>query len=417
MILKCINCGKVFGADYRPVCDACEGLVDVEYAIESCQLHKSSNPFDRFLDLLPIADRSLLPVEAEYTPCVHAESLGRSVGLSHLYLKNETVHPTGSTKDRMAAVALAFLHEHGVRHFCTSSTGNSSTAFIHGIERVPGMHLSLFTAEAFVDRVSSLELEQVQRFVVTDASFVDAFKCAGQYAQQHGLTAERGFFNPGRREGLKLAFMEATDQVPTTIDWYVQAVSSAMGVYGTHGGAQQLVALGHIARPPRLLCVQQDTCAPMVSAWRDDSDAIQPHHVVEHPTGIAMAILRGDPTRAYPHVHRITRQSGGSFEAVTEKEIREARRRVEQLEGIRPCFSASTALAGLIKKAKAGEVQADEVVLVNLTGRDRALETTEALAVRLVRTEDGWEPEPDSDPADFQLWREPAAAARRGTRV
>src|SRR5256886_15862678 len=124
-----------------------------------------------------------------------------------------------------------------------------------------------------------------------DASFVDAATYAGSYARQHGLVSESGFFNPGRREGLKLAFLEAAEQVPRPIDWYVQAVSSAMGVYGVYKGAKELHALELGERPPRLLCVQQETCAPMVAAWEDGSDRIRPEHIVERPAGIAKPIL------------------------------------------------------------------------------------------------------------------------------
>ena len=57
--------------------------------------------------------------------------------------------------------------------------------------------------------------------------------------------------------------------MPGPIDWYVQAVSSAMGVYGTYKGAKELRDIGHIDRAPKLLCVQQETCAPLVRAYQD----------------------------------------------------------------------------------------------------------------------------------------------------
>ena len=56
---------------------------------------------------------------------------------------------------------------------------------------------------------------------------------------------------------------------------------------------------------------------------------------------------------------------------VTEEEIRTARRLVETLEGISPCFSASAAVAGLAQLARRGVVDGDQTVLVNLTGADR----------------------------------------------
>jgi threonine synthase len=227
--------------------------------------------------------------------------------------------------------------------------------------------------------------------VMNDASFVEAFNESGEFAKRHGLVAERGFFNPGRREGLKLAWLEAAEQVPRTIDWYVQAISSAMGVYGVYKGACQLHELGSITRVPRLLCVQQETCAPMISAWRDGSESIRPTDIVKRPTGIAAAILRGDPTRAYPHVRRIVLESGGAMVAVSEREIRQAHRMLEELEGISTCFAAAAALAGLIKAAEQGDCPATDTVLVNLTGSQRSGTPTTTDTYFVDRTSEGWD--------------------------
>jgi threonine synthase len=233
------------------------------------------------------------------------------------------------------------------------------------------MHLFLFTAEKFVPRVQHAGHDQVTHFGLRDASFVEAAACADAYARKHGLVAESGFFNPGRREGLKLCFLEASEQAPRPIDWYVQAVSSAMGVWGAYKGAKELLGLRRIERLPRLLCVQQQSCAPMVRAFAEGSETIKPEHVVARPSGIAEAILRGNPTRAYPYIRRIVVESGGNFAAVTEAEIRLARRRVEDCEGISPCFSASAAVAGVIKLVAENAVSRNSTVVVNLTGADR----------------------------------------------
>lgn len=368
---RCLDCGAEHPSGFHPFCDACGGMVDVEYDLDSARLADSPDPYIRFADLLPLTTtRDRLP-KAEYTPLVHALRLGREIGLSSLYLKDETVLPTGTTKDRMAAVSVAYLHERGVRDFCASSTGNSSTAFAHAIRAFPDMRLHLFTAEPFVRRVQHAEHAQVRHFGLRGASFVEAAAYAGAYASRHGLVSENGFFNPARREGLKLAFLEATEQAPGPIDWYVQAVSSAMGVYGAHKGAKELRGKGRLDRLPRLLCVQQETCAPMARAYAEGSQSIRPEHRVAKPAGIAEAILRGDPTKAYPRVRQIVTESGGDFAIVTEAEIRAARRSVEDLEGLSPCFSASAALAGLVKQASQGRIARNSLVVVNLTGSDR----------------------------------------------
>jgi len=272
----CTTCGKAAGDAYRPFCQ-CGGMVEVKYDLAKVRLLDSENPYVRFGDLLPIAStRHRLPQQARYTPTIHARALGSYLGMPSLYLKDETVLPTRTTKDRMAAVSLGFLWERGVRGFCTSSTGNSSTAYAHAIRAFPEMTLYLFTAEKFVARVQHAGHRQVQHFGLRDASFVDAFDYAGRYAREQGLVSERGFFNPGRREGLKMAYYEAYDQVPGPIEWYVQAISSAMGVYGTYKGAKELLALKRINRLPKLLCAQQEKCSPMVRAYKEGCETIQP---------------------------------------------------------------------------------------------------------------------------------------------
>ena len=399
----CTSCNAAFGAEFVALCPHCGGLVDIVYAIDKVAFRSSDNPYERFFDLLPVNNADFLPGNTSYTPLHHAVTLGRELGLSRLYLKDESQHPTGTTKDHMAAVALAFLYESGVREFCTSSTGNSSSAYAHAISRFPDMKLYLFSASAFSERVRGINVDQVEHFVVEGATFVEAFKFAAVFAKRNGFVSERGFFNPGRREGLKLAFLEAAEQLSEPIDWYVQAVSSAMGVYGAYKGARELRQLGVLPRLPRLLCVQQETCAPMVRAWQDGSAVIRPQDVFDSPTGIAMAILRGDPTGAYPFIHEIVSDSDGTFTAVDASRIRAARRMVED-EGLTPCYSASAAVAGLIRLVREGAIKKNDNILVNLTGSDQAVCPDTSQIRRLVREEGRWLLEDPADERVCDLW-------------
>lgn len=372
-------------------------MVEVEYPLEKVRLADSPNPYVRFAELLPLSTPDNRIPATTYTPMVLATRLGRHLGMKSVYLKNETTLPTKTTKDRMAAVSLAYLHERGIRAFCASSTGNSGTAFAYGVQAYPDMHLFLFTAEKFVPRVQFTDSRQVTHFGMRDASFVDAVEYAGVYARQNRLCPESGFFNPGRREGLKLAFLEASEQVPQPIDWYVQAVSSAMGVYGAYKGAKELLGIKRLQRLPRLLCVQQESCAPMARAFAEGSQSIRPEHLVPRPTGIAEAILRGNPTRVYPHVRRIVIESGGGFAIVSESEIREARTKVEDFEGISPCYSAAAAVAAVIKLAHEDQFSRNSVIVINLTGADR-IETEQSSNIDWIqRTPDGWRaPSPEA---------------------
>jgi len=141
---------------------------------------------------------------------------------------------------------------------------------------------------------------------------------------------------------------------------------------------------------PKLLCAQQASCQPMVQAWEENSPSIEQRHIVEHPTGIAKAILRGDPTKVYPYMKRIVDESGGLFASVTESEIKRARELVLEHEGVSICFSAATAMASVIKLAKNGSINAEERILVNLTGSDRVYENVPEDVVHWHKEQGEW---------------------------
>lgn len=390
--LKCADCGTIQKEKFAVGCSACGGLIEAIYDLGAVRLRDSDDPQQRYYDILPVHDESRL-VPGIRTRVVHAKTLGKRIGLNRLYLKDETENPTGTTKDRMAAVALPFLHEGGVRHFTASSTGNSSTAYAQSIGHLPDMKMELFTAEDFKDRVHYEPTDQVRHHILKEASFVDAGDLAISYGHDTGLTPERGFFNLGRREGLKLPWLEAVEQVSRSIDWYVQAVSSAMGVHGVYKAAKEAVGIGIADKVPALLCAQQTSCMPMVQAWNEGSEKILPHHIVQRPHGIAEAILRGNPSRVYPIIRAITVESGGTMVAVNDDEIRAAQALVLEDEGIAICPSAGTAVAALLKLARTDDSLADQKILINLTGSNRVGMTVAPTDHWWRREGEGWAPD------------------------
>jgi len=343
--------------------------VDVLYDLDAVRLPESNVTSAHFADLLPLQDRAnLLFLGEGNTPCVHARRLGHAIGLENLYLKVESKNPTGTTKDRMAAVVLSMFKELGVTEFVSSSTGNSSSALARGIQMYPFCTMHLFVGEAFSDRVRYVsDNPGVVVNVMPGLSFTDTFNHARDEAKRRRVPFEGGFFNPARREGLKLAFLEATEQVPTPIQWYFQAVSSAMGIYGTWKGAQELLALKRISVLPKLVCVQQDSCCPMVKAFDEGSSEIKDHHVFHNPTGIAKAILRGNPSGCFPYVNSIVRESGGTMASVSEADILTARGRVKELEDIDAGYCGAATIAAVTALAGRGAIEPGETVLLNLT--------------------------------------------------
>jgi threonine synthase len=369
---ECVRCGRRFPHGYTPRCPSCGGLVEIVYDVTRARCREATTALERYVDFLPILDpRHLLSLGEGGTPCLHARRLGEILGLERVYLKVEAHNPTGTTKDRMAAVVLSLFNELGIREFVSCSTGNSSSALGYGIARHPGpgflMHL--FVGSEFMPAVRFADGNPgVRLHALEGASFNEAFRHAQTEARRLGLPFEAGFFNPARREGLKLAYFEAVEQVPTEIDWYVQGVSSAMGAYGTWKGAGELQAFGRIRTRPRIVAVQQESCSPMVKAYEDGSPVIRAEHVFSQPTGIATALLRGDPSECYPYVYEIVRASRGAMLSVSEGEIRAGRDRLREIEGVDCAYAAATTVAALAKLVQRGAVGPRDTVLLNLTG-------------------------------------------------
>lgn len=368
--ISCQNCDYEVLNEFLTVCPNCKGFIDISYNLPLVKLRNSSNPYERYFDMLPIQDIEFLP-QVEMSPLIKANNLGKRLSLNHLYLKNETTLSSGTTKDRMACVSLPYMFESGVKHFCTSSTGNSSTSYAQSIHRLQGMKMSVFTAENFVHRVHYESSSQITHYGLRGASFVEASDYALEYAKINGLTGEAGFFNLGRREGLKTIWYEISEQANEEFDWYIQAVSSAMGVYGVYKAATELCALGLATKIPKILCVQQQSCMPMVQAWQENSSSIQTHHIVHQPQGIAEAILRGNPTKAYPIVRDVVIKSKGGMCAVNEQQILQAQNWIFEDEGLSVCPASAATIAALANLQYQGLRLDDQKIAVNLSGSVR----------------------------------------------
>jgi threonine synthase len=370
--LTCVRCRRGYPWSLTLICPDCGGLIDIDYDLSRATIAPEGPPMHRYFDLLPLASRDNVIDGGEgNTPCVHARELGRAIGLDNLYVKMEGANPTRTTKDRQGTQAVATFRDLGVSHFVTSSTGNSCTALARIVARYPDMKMSAFVGDEFLERLNWASAPNVTVYWLPNGSFVDAHAAARWFSEREGIAAERGFFFFGKREALKVAYLEAVEQVRRPIEAYVQGVSSAMGVYATWKGALQLQALGRIAKPPRLICVQEETCDPMVRAWRRGGATMTDADVVTMPRGLSKATLRGDARGVYTYVRDAVIESGGTFLTVSQDAMREMRALLVETEGIDACYTSAMTVAAAAALRREGQFNRDTTILLNLTGADR----------------------------------------------
>jgi threonine synthase len=329
------------------------------------------------------------------TRCLHARELGRAIGLDALWLKVEADNPTRTVKDRQAAVVVAALRELGVREFVNSSTGNAATSMARVLARFPDMTMHTFVGDEFLDRVAYFDGPNVHLYWTPAESFVGAGQAAAWFATHTGLTRDDGFFFYARREGLKTVYLEAALEMPVEIEYYVQSVSSAIGVFASDRAARELQAMGQRRSRPQFVCVQESTCAPMARAFLRGDERIDPADVVERPRGLARATHRGDPSQVYPIIRRMVLDSGGTMVEAGQDAIVQARELARDTEGLDVCAASALTIAGAAALARAGRLPRDGVVLLNLTGGDRPPSERPADFV-VERRADGWRVTPGS---------------------
>lgn len=362
--LVCVDCGST-DQDVSGRCRSCGGLVEALYpsSVNAALRPGDADALETYWDLLPIGSRSSCRIAIEPTPTVllaHLDSVP-------IWAKVEGVLPTASTKDRLIAVSLPLMLERGVKRFVFSSTGNTAAAYAWGLGHYPELSARLYVSSEVPDAQLGPPCDRME-IVRVEGDYVEAGR-RSRAELGDGETPEGGFFNLGRREGAKLAYLEAFDDVERAggrVDVVVQAVASGLGMVAAARASLQSAAVRAWGSAPRLFCAQQTTCSPMVKAWRGQLEGTNARATVETPTGLAEAILLGDPFSSYDYVARAVRESGGGFVDVTSSEITAALQR--HAREVPLGDAAAVALASAYRLWEQGDLEGSSGVLVMLTG-------------------------------------------------
>jgi len=361
--MYCVVCDRM-QADWVGKCRVCGHACEAHYGEQESQptdatRHSGDDVLRRHAAVLPATPDSLGRLALAPTPLI--DLTGHFDTPARVFAKVEGANPTGSTKDPMAAVAVANLFDRGIREFVFTSTGNSGAAFAWALEAFPEMTATLVVPEGFP---SPERVPANLTIAPTRSSYAEAHVDAERLAAARGCHCEEGFFSIGRREGLKVGYLEALLGLPSPPKLIVQAISSGMGMLAVARAVSHTV-VGPAS--PRILGIQQESCAPMVTAFIDGSPTLRPSDVVPRPTGLCVATLLGDPTTSYPDVARVVRASGGALRSVTDEAAMAARAKLEGL-GLEVCMASALCCAGFEKHASVGSVAEGDTVLLMLTG-------------------------------------------------
>jgi len=314
---------------------------------------------------LPVADpTSLAPLRVGGTPLLPVPELRTRLAMPHLWVKDDTRNPSGSTKDRASLLVVAKAIEYGFDTVATASTGNAASA-LAAVAASEGVRAVVFVPAS----APPAKLVQIASYGATlvpvDGSYDDAFELSLAACERFGWYNRNTAFNPFTVEGKKTAALEiAAELDPDAPDAVVVPAGDGVIVAGVAKGFDDLVRGGLLARAPRLIVVQPEGSPAIVRALRDgaaeatpfqDAASVADSLVVRAPRNAAMAL-------------RVVRASGGGGVLVSDNAILDAIGELARSTGVFAEPAAAASLAGLLAALDERLVRRDERVVLLVTG-------------------------------------------------
>ncbi len=383
--LRCRECGHAFPAEALHVCEWCFGPLEVVYDYEGIAAATSRESIAagppsiwRYANLLPAINDGAVDLGAGYTPLVRADRLAAELGLGELWLKNDTLNPTGSFKDRVVSVALARARAMGFKVAACASTGNLANSVAAHAARAGMRHVVFIPADLEAGKIVTTAVYG-PNLIAVDGSYDDVNRLCAELASERPTWA---FVNVNLRtyyaEGSKTLAFETAEQLGWEApDHVVVPVASGSQLTKIAKGFRELHQVGLLDDAPhvRVSGAQAEGCSPVATAFTEGHDYIRP----VKPSTIAKSLAIGNPADGFYALDEV-RQSGGALEAVTDTEIVDAMLLLARTEGIFAETAGGVTVATLARLAAKGVVRRDERVVAYITGA--GLKTIEAVAPR-----------------------------------
>ena len=378
--LQCRECAREYPIEPLNACEFCFGPLEVSYdydAIARNVTRKSiaEGPLTmwRYRDFLPVDSQAPVDLGAGYTPLLKADNLGRMLGLDQLYIKNDSVNPTFSFKDRPVSVTTTKALEFEFEVLACVSTGNLMGA-VSGHGAKAGMKTVVFFPK-------NLENGKIVGAAIYGATLVAV---DGTYDQVNRLCSELAdnlhwaFVNINMRpyyaEGSKTLGYEVAEQ----LGWRAPdncVVPAASGELHTKiwKGLTEFADVGLIdGAKTRMHLAQAEGCSPIVEAYKLGTKVVRP----VKPDTIAKSLAIGDPAAGVYALQTLTECDGVAV-AAPEDEVVEGIQLLAETEGIFTETAGGVVISGLRKLARSGAIKRDEVTVAFITGN--GLKTQEAV--------------------------------------
>ena len=386
--LRCPKCGHEAVSPTVFQCVECRSIMETQVDIH----HLTRSDFEtmrqsrdrsiwRWFDFFPVEKRSSIVSLGEGdTPLIAARRLGEKLGIPDLYLKNDTVLPTGSLKDRSNSVGISVAREWGIKTAAVMSTGNAA-ASVAAYAAAAGIESIVMVPKGTAPSKIVQARTYGAKAIVVDGDFDNEVAKLYKTALKEFGWYDCLSSNPYRDEGKKSYAYEVVDQMDGRVpDWVIHPTAGGTGIYAMWKGYKELLSLGWIEGAPKLVAAQSEAAAPIVAAFQKGLTEIEP--VIARET-VAESIQVGNPVSIGWRALAALKESGGMAVALSDGEILQAQALIGSLAGIFAEPAAATSVAAAKKLRDRRVVDRDDIVVCNLTGH--GLKQPEA--IRLSETE------------------------------
>lgn len=336
----------------------------VARAVRRAHLSERVPTMWRYAEVLPVENQAFCVSLGEgFTPLLQAASLGRRLGVPHLFVKDESCNPTGSFKARGMSAAISRAAELGVRAIAIPSAGNAGGATAAYAARA-GLAAHIFMPKD-VPKANLIECQTLGAHVeLVDGLISDCGKIVAARKAEAGWFDISTLKEPYRVEGKKTMGYELAEQFDWVLpDVVIYPTGGGTGLIGMWKAFAEMEQMGWIdARRPRMISVQAEGCAPIVRAFETGADSAQPWqdaHTVA--AGLRVPAAVGDFLML-----KAIRESGGCALSVTDEALMTGARELGTSVGIFPAPEGGATLAALKKLIANNAVsENDRVVLFN----------------------------------------------------
>lgn len=383
--LRCRECGRLRPFEPAYVCEHCFGPLEVAYDLDASRGRVTRESIAagpatiwRYRELLPAPAGEPVDLGTGLTPLIHARNLGSELGLDRLYVKNDTLDPTGSFKDRNVAVATNFALSYGFDTLSCSSTGNLAGSVAAHAARA-GLRSLVFIPAGLEPGKVGAAAAYGSTIVEVDGTYDDVNRLCAELADQYRWAIVNVNLRPFYSEGSKTLAFEVVEQLGwRPPDHIVVPVAAGSLLAKTAKAFDELVGVGLVDRvSTRIHAAQAEGCAPVATAIQRGLDTV----TAVRPNSLAKSLAIGNPADGR-YAARAVRASGGWASACAEDAIQDAMSLLAETEGILSEPAGGVVVAGLKQLVADGRIRRDETVVICITGN--GLKTTE-----LFRTGEG----------------------------